>query len=152
MARIKAKQSFMKFKVPDLLTRGRAVLDGMFNKDNPNFTVPPPPIDANTFKNAIDELAARHSDSLDGGKKAKEALKKAKDDVIHMLELLAHHAQTYSKNDMTIFLSSGFEAVPTARTSSAPLVQPTIESVKQGVSGQVVACTTLPAGSRTTNL
>src|ERR1044072_8835763 len=76
MARIKAKKSFKTLKVPGALTRGRAVLDGMFNKDNPNYTVPPPAVDAPTFKNSLDELAVRYSEALDGGKKAKEALKK----------------------------------------------------------------------------
>jgi hypothetical protein len=138
MARIKAKKSFKTLKVPGALTRGRVVLDGMFNKDNPNFTDPPPAVDAPTFKNSLDELAVRYSESLDGGKKAKEALKKAFDAVIHFLDLLAHHAETYSKNDMTIFLSSGFEAASTARTSAGPLAQPTIESTKQGSTGQAV--------------
>src|SRR5438105_13286014 len=59
MARIKAKKSFARSKVPDLLSRGHAVLGGIFNKDNPNFTVPPPPIDANAFKNALDDLSAQ---------------------------------------------------------------------------------------------
>ena len=91
MARIKAKKSFARSKVPDLLSRGHAVLGGIFNKDNANFTVPPPPIDANTFKNALDDLSAKHADALDGGKKAKEALKKAQDIFFHMLDLLARH-------------------------------------------------------------
>ena len=138
MARIKAKKSFARSKVPDLLSRGHAVLGGIFNKDNLNFTAPPPPIDANTFKNALDDLSAKHADSLDGGKKAKEALKKTQDTFLHMLELLAHHAETYSKDDMTIFLSSGFEAASTTRTSPGPLDQPTIESIKQGGTGQAV--------------
>src|SRR6266849_4371221 len=135
MAKIKAKKNFGRFKVQDLLPRGHAVADGLFN-GNPHFTTPPPPVDGNTFKGALDDLAARHTDSLDGGKKAKEALKKAQETVVKMLDLLANYAETYSKEDMTVFLSSGFEATSATRTPPGPLTQPTIQRLDQGNTGQ----------------
>src|SRR5216684_1765212 len=107
MARIKAVLNFGRLLIPDLASRGHAVVNGFTG--NPNFTTPPPPVDPNTLKGAIDEVSAKMADALDGGKKAKEALKKAKEPVVKMMEDLAHYVEANCKNDMTIFLSSGFE-------------------------------------------
>src|SRR5439155_3657754 len=42
----------------------------------------------------------------------------------------------YSKDDMTIFLSSGFEPKSTVKTATGAIDQPMIKTVKQGISGQ----------------
>src|SRR5690348_13749168 len=136
MATIKAKKAFGRLKVPDLLARGRAVAGGF--KGNVNFTTPPPPVDPDTLKAALDDLDAKQAESLDGGKKAIEARNKAKAPVVKMLDQLANHAETYCKDDKTIFLTSGFETKSTTKTPPAPLDQPTIESVDQGNTGQAV--------------
>src|SRR5438477_10153050 len=79
MARIKAKKNFAKSKVPDLLSRGHADLGGGFNKDNTNSTITLPPINTNTIKNALDDLSAKHANSLNESKQVKEELKSAQD-------------------------------------------------------------------------
>jgi hypothetical protein len=120
MARIKAKRNFSKLQVGGLMSRGRAVAAGL--KDNRQFLTPPPPVDPTALMDALNDLDSKQTEALDGGKKAKEALAKAKETVAKMLDLLANHAETYCKEDMTIFLSSGFEPKSTKiKTSAGPV-------------------------------
>src|ERR1051325_4058166 len=55
-----------------------------------------------------------------------------------MLDALAHYAETNCKDDMTIFLSSGFEAKSTTRSAPAPTATPGIVKVDQGKTGEAV--------------
>ena len=137
MPTIKSKRNFKKLPIPALSTRAHAVAGGM--KNNPDFATPPPPVDPNTLLTAAHDLDTKQAEALDGGKKAKEALVKAKDTVIEMLDLLANHVETYSKDDMNTFLSSGFEAkAATKAPATVAIDQPTLKTVKQGISGQGV--------------
>jgi len=130
MAKIKAMLNFGRLLLPDLVSRGHAVFNG-FN-GNTNYTTPPPPVDPNVLKTSLDDLSAKMAAALDGGKKALEAQKQAKKPVVNMLEALAHYAEVNCKEDMNIFLSSGFAARSTTRTPPGPVATPTIEKVTQG--------------------
>ena len=55
-----------------------------------------------------------------------------------MFDALAHYAETNCKDDMTIFLSSGFEAKSTTRSAPAPTATPGIAKVDQGKTGEAV--------------
>ena len=66
------------------------------------------------LKSAIDALAAANAAALDGGKKALAQKAHAKEIVMKLLEQLAVYVQANCKDDMTIFLSSGFTAVSSA--------------------------------------
>lgn len=137
MPTLKVKRNFKKMPIPALSARAHAVGGAM--KGNLNFMTPPPPVDPNTLLNAAQDLDAKEADALDGGKKAKNALLTVKDEVIEMLDLTANHVENYSKDDMTIFLSSGFEVKSTAKiAATGPIDQPTLKTVKQGISGQAL--------------
>src|SRR5437660_3975177 len=56
-----------------------------------------------------------------------------------MLRALAMYVELNCKEDMNIFLTSGFRARSTTRTPAQLPDQPTIDSLDQGVSGQFLA-------------
>jgi hypothetical protein len=54
-----------------------------------------------------------------------------------MLRALALYVELNCKDDMNIFLSSGFQPRSSTRTPAQPLVQPMILNVDQGITGQL---------------
>jgi hypothetical protein len=58
------------------------------------------------------------------------------EEIVRMLQVLAFHVQLNCKDDMNIFLTSGFTARSTARTAPQPLDPTAVLSVDQGVSGE----------------
>ena len=76
-----------------------------------------------TFKAAIDSFAAAVDAALDGGKKAIAERNRQQDVVIKMLRQLARYVEIASKDDITMFLSSGFDLRPSGRTKAQPLSQ-----------------------------
>lgn len=131
---IRPSLGFNRFLDADLLTRATAIQAGMAGND----AYPDPPVDAETFKAAIDSYAAAITAALDGSKKAKADRQKQRDQVISMLRLLGHYVEAACKADMTVFLSSGFEAASWTRTAPQPLPQPKIVRVDQGSTGQLL--------------
>src|SRR5207249_3218355 len=130
----KAVLGFTKMAAAAVLSRGDAVYAGM--KDNPAY--PNPPVDLTSFKVAIDNLRSAIADSLDGGKKALAHRNHLLASVIKMLRQLGHYVEANCKDDMTTFVSSGFEAVSTARAVSQPLSQ-SIRKIDPGPnSGQLL--------------
>jgi hypothetical protein len=77
------------------------------------------------------------SDAKDS-KKAMTLRNKLGAEVIRMLHALALYVELNCKDDMTIFLSSGFTPRSTARTPAQPLDQPKITDVEQGITGQLL--------------
>ena len=91
---------------------------------NPNFTspqAPAPPVDAATLKAANDTLAAANAAAADGGKKAIAQKNKAKEAVVKLLVQLGHYVEANCKDDMTIFLSSGFTAAASTKAKTPPV-------------------------------
>src|SRR5438105_4027125 len=118
---IKALKGFRRLSPEVVLSTSTNVYAGIFN--NPNFTAPQapaPPVDSATLKSANDALAAASAAALDGGKKALAQKAHAKEAVVKLLEQLAVYVQANCKDDMTIFLSSGFTAVSSAKTAPPP--------------------------------
>jgi len=144
MARIKAKRNFKGLLTPNLVSRGRAVAKGFMG--NPNLTTPP--VDPKVLAAAVEDLSTKYTESLDGGKKAKEALRQARTPVINMLEDLANYAETACKDDMTVFLTSGFEAKSSTRVPVAPPAVPTLRKVRQGASGTALVDIQAVRGAR----
>ena len=89
-----------------VLSRGSAVYAGL--KDNPAFTNPPPTVDLTALKSALDDLSAWIGNALDGGKKAIAERNHKQEVVVKMLRQLAHYVEANCKDDINIFLSSGF--------------------------------------------
>jgi hypothetical protein len=133
----------------DLLQRLNAVHDGMFN--NPAF--PSPPVDMASFKAVIDAYTAASAASLDGGKAATTLRDKRRTDAIIMFRSLGHYVEANSKNDMNTFVSSGFVASTTGqRNPPQPVTVPSIVSVDQGNSGQLLVSVQPVAKARTYEL
>src|SRR5262249_39494619 len=86
---------------------------------------------------AIQALSAANSAALDGGRKATAQRNHQKEVVVKLLEQLAKYVEATCKDDMTIFLSSGFKAASSTKTTP-PTVSEKIRSVQPGdQSGQV---------------
>ena len=102
--------------------------------NNPNYTppqAPAPPVDPATLKSANDSLAVAIAAAVDGGKKAIAQKKAQKEVVMKLLTQLAHYAEANCKDDMTIFLSSGFTAKSSTRTATPP-VSESIRKIEPG--------------------
>jgi hypothetical protein len=107
--------------------------------NNPNFAgAPPQPVDQPTLKAATDSLLAANGAAVDGGKHAIQEQKHQKEVVVKFLVQLAHWAEANCKEDMTTFLSSGFQAAASTKSTTAP-VSESIRKIVQGTnSGQLV--------------
>jgi hypothetical protein len=119
-----------------VLSRGSAVYAGL--KDNPAFTNPPPTVDLTALKSALDDLSAWIGNALDGGKKAIAERNHKQEVVVKMLRQLAHYVEANCKDDINIFLSSGFAPVTTVRQPTPPL-SPAIRRIDATqISGQLL--------------
>jgi hypothetical protein len=129
---IKALLDF-KVKFPEqLLARGYAILKAFTG--NVNF--PNPPVDLNDLKSKLDAFAAAIADAKDGGRKAITLRNHLAEELVRLLKLLAFDAELNCKDDMNIFLTSGFTPRATTKTPPKPLAPTTVVSVDQGVSGE----------------
>jgi hypothetical protein len=131
---IKPQLGFVGMSDDALLKRLNAVHDGILN--NPKF--PSPPVDMPGFKAAIDAYTAAVAAMLDGGKTATTERDKRRADAIIMLRLLGHYVEAVCKNDMNVFVSSGFVPATVVRTPPQPVSAPLIIAVDQGSPGQLV--------------
>jgi len=133
----------------DFVPRLNAVHDGMLN--NPAY--PAPPVDMAGFKAAIDAYTSAIAAALDGGKAAITARDKRRIDVTIIFRLLGHYVEGACKNDMNTFVSSGFVAVlPPQRTPEQPVTVPSILSVDQGSTGQLLVAIKAVAKARSYDL
>ena len=76
--------------------------------------------------------------ALDGSKQVKAIMKKQREGLVKMAEQLGHYVEAASNNDPVTFTSSGFEIRSTVRVLTPPLAQPSINSVDQGKSGEML--------------
>jgi hypothetical protein len=130
-------------KVSDDTFLGR--LTAIYTGTNGNPAYPNPPVDMNAFKADIDGFSGLMTLSLDGSKKAKSEKKKKREALAKSLRLLGRYVEIMCKNDMTTFLSSGFEAASTTRTPQQPLPPASILKIEHGNSGELlVALKSLP--------
>src|SRR2546422_2616771 len=132
---IKAAINFTKSLPEQVLSQGQALLKSLTG--NSNFTNPP--VDLSVFKADLDSYAVSIADAKDGGKKAIALRNKLGDVVIRTIKLLATYVELHCKDDMNIFLSSGFQPRSSTRTAAQPLDQPTILNIDQGPTGQLLA-------------
>ena len=117
---IKAMLGFIKAGPTAILARATAVYTGI-NADPTDY--PMPPVDMATLKGAIDTYSSKITAALDGGKKAIAERNHQGEVVIKILRQLGHYIEANCKDDMTIFLKSGFEAASTAKSVAQPLSQ-----------------------------
>src|SRR5215468_4739365 len=95
----------------ELLSFSNGICTNLYH--NPNFELPQapaPPVDEATLTAANDALAAANASALDGGKQALAQRNHQKEVVVKLLKQLATYVEVNCKDNMTIFLSSGFKA------------------------------------------
>jgi len=131
---IKAALNFGSALPEQLLTQGQTILQGLTG--NVNFTNLP--VDLNALKAALDAYSVSIGEARDGGKKAITLRNRLGEDLIRMLRALANHVELNCRDDMNIFLSSGFRPRSSTRTPAQPLDQPAVVYVDQGNTGQLL--------------
>ena len=98
----------------------------------------PQPVDQPTLKAATDALVAANAAAVDGGKKAVQEHKHLKELVVKFLTQLAHWAEANCKEDMTTFLSSGFQAALATKPKAPPVTESIRKLVLGAKSGELV--------------
>jgi hypothetical protein len=132
---IKAVTGFRQMLPEAVFSTSTAIYTAM--NGNVNIAAPPSPFDLPTLLAANQALSAANAAALDGGKKAIAQRNHQKEVVVKILGQLAKYVEANCKEDMTIFLSSGFKAVSNTKTATLPLSEK-IRSVQLGPkSGQV---------------
>jgi ApbE superfamily uncharacterized protein (UPF0280 family) len=119
---IKPLMSFTRLKPEDVLSISTSIYGKMNN--NPNFGPPQAatlPFDLATLKTANDALAAAITAAVGGGKQAIAQRNHQKTVVVNLLKQLGHYVEANCKDDMTIFLTSGFTAASSAKTVTPPV-------------------------------
>jgi hypothetical protein len=114
---IKAATGFRKMNPETVFSTANAICSGL--SGNANIPAPPVPFDLPTLLAAIQALGAANSAALDGGRKAMAERNHQKEVVMKLLDQLARYVQANCKDDMTIFLSSGFKAQSSTKTTAA---------------------------------
>lgn len=144
---IKAATGFRNMKPEVVYSAANAIYTGL--NGNTNIPAPPAPFDLPTLLAANEALSAANSAALDGGTKAVAQRNHAKEVVVKLLDMLAKYVQGVCKDDMNIFLSSGFKAQSSTKMTAATASE-SIRYVKPGPSSgqaQVKLVAILGAGS-----
>src|SRR5437867_1496063 len=116
-ATIKAATGFRSMKPDAVFSTSQAIYNAL--DGNANIPAPPAPFDLPTLLAANQALSAANSAALDGGKKAVAQRNHCKEIVVKILDQLAKYVQANCKDDMTIFLSPGFQAQSWTKTRPA---------------------------------
>jgi len=114
---IKAATGFRKMNPDAVYSAANAIYAGL--NGNANIPAPPAPFDLPTLLAANQALSAANSAALDGGRKVVAQRNHRKEVVVKLLDQLANYVQSNCKDDMTIFLSSGFKAKSATKTKAA---------------------------------
>jgi hypothetical protein len=131
---IKAALNLSRALPEQVLSLGLALVKGLTG--NSNFSSLP--VDLVVLKAELDAYSVYITDAKDGGKKAITLRDKQGVAVIRMIKQLATYVEVTSKEDMNVFLSSGFQPRSSARTAAQPLDRPVILGIEQGAPGELV--------------
>ena len=131
---IKAVEGFTGMKDTDVAAEGATVLTALTG----NSKFPNPPIDLTVFKTDLDTFNTLIAESASGTKAVIASKNKQRQTVIQMLRLLARYVEYTSNGDMSVFQTSGFQAVTSTRVKGQPLSEK-IRKIEHGAnSGQVI--------------
>ena len=114
---IKAATGFRKMKPETAFSTSQAIYTAL--NGNANIPAPPAPFDLPTLLAANQALSAANSAAIGGGSKAVAQRDHDKEVVVKLLDQLAKYVQANCKDDMAIFLSSGFKAQSSTKTAAA---------------------------------
>ena len=116
-----------------LIATARAIIEGMTG--NPSF--PSPPVDLKTVQAALDDLSAALIAQPNGGPLATAEKKNKQEALILLLRRLRYYVEGNCGNDLSVLLSTGFQAAVTTRVRS-PLANPSILNLGLGNSTELV--------------
>ena len=116
-----------------LITTAGAIITGMTG--NPAY--PSPPVDLKTVQAAVDDLNAALAAQLNGGPAATADKRNKKAALIGLLRRLRPYVEDKCGNNLSVLLSSGFQAAVTTGVRS-PLANPSILNVGFGNSMEMV--------------
>ena len=114
---IKAVTGFRIMKPDAVYSAANAIYTGL--NGNADIPAPPAPFDLPALLAANQALSAANAAALDGGRKAAAQRSHQKEVVVKLLDQLAKYVQSNCKDDMTIFLSSGFKAQSSTKTKGS---------------------------------
>jgi hypothetical protein len=126
-----------------LITTAGAIITGLTG--NPAY--PSPPVDLKTVQAAVDDLSAALAAQLNGGPAATADKKNKQAALIGLLRRLRPYVEDNCGNDLSVLLSSGFQAAVTTRVRS-PLANSSILSIGFGNSTELVLKVTPIAHAR----
>jgi len=126
-----------------LIATAGAIIKGM--TDNPAF--PSPPVDLKTVQAAVDDLSAALAAQAHGGPAATAEKRNRMEALILLLRRLRPYVEQHCANDLSVLLSSGFQAAVTTRVRS-PLANPSILNLGLGNSAELVLKVTPIAHAR----
>jgi hypothetical protein len=126
---IKAATGFRSMNPDAVFSTSQAIYNAL--NGNSNIPAPPVPFDLPTLLAANQALSAANSAALDGGRKAVSVRNHCKEVVVKILDQLAKYVQANCKDDITIFLSSGFKAQSSTKSVPATASE-SIRYVKVG--------------------
>ena len=124
---IRVLLDFARLTATELLARANAVYAGL----NLNPAYPNPPVPMSEFRLAIDESAAAVTAALDGGAKAIAHRNAMGEALRRTLRKLAHYVEAACNDNMTTFLSSGFQPLQRVRAKTQP-VSEAIRKIEPG--------------------
>ena len=116
-----------------LISTASAIINGMTG--NPSF--PSPPVDLKTVQEAVDDLSSALAAQPNGGPAAIAEKKNKQEALIGLLRRLRRYVEDHCGNDLSVLLSSGFQAAVTTRVRS-PLETPSILNIRFGNSTELV--------------
>jgi hypothetical protein len=116
-----------------LITTAGAIFNGLTG----NLSFPSPPLDLQTVQAAVDDLSAALVAQANGGPTATAEKRNKQEALIGLLRGLRHYVEDHCGNDLSVLLSSGFQAAMTTRVR-LPLANPSILKVGSGNSTELV--------------
>src|SRR5436190_7808796 len=129
---IKAKLNFGR-KPEQLLAHAHAVLTGLTGSEH----FPNPPVDLSVIKATLDAYSASIVEAKDGGKKAITSRNQQGESINRMLRTFASYVEFNCKDDLSVFLTSNLRPRSSARSMGQPLDSPKVDTVEQGIPGEL---------------
>jgi hypothetical protein len=104
-----------------------------------NLNFPTLPVDLNDLKSELDAYSVTIGEAKDGSRKAILLRNQQGESIIRKLRSLASYVEIQCKDDLNVFLTSGFQPRSQYRPAPQALDQPLIAGLEQGPSGTLMA-------------
>jgi hypothetical protein len=126
-----------------LIATAGAIITGLTG--NPSF--PSPPVDLKTVQKAVDDLSAALAAQPNRGPAATAEKRDKQEALVGLLRRLRRYVEDHCGDDLSVLLSSGFQAAVATRVRS-PLANPSILNIRFGNSAELVLKVTPIAHAR----